>query len=158
MFALLGIVCFLCKRRALSGRFPCGLAFGSHLWIPRVSAHHHARNATTIASTAGLTFCCWNSTPRWSVKYSYTSSITASCLASLFSNRSNCACSSAIRLCIILPLEVGEIGGKEPAISFNASPMAPHLGRMKINHPPSSPRDGSPLSFRVERRVRRGSR
>src|SRR5262249_19732233 len=29
--ALLGIVCFLRQRCALSGRFPCGLAFGSHL-------------------------------------------------------------------------------------------------------------------------------
>src|SRR5947207_11133576 len=66
------------------------------------------------------------------VKYSYTSSITASCLASPFSNRSNCACSSAIRLCHVLPLEIGEIGRKQPAIAFNVSPMAPHLDRMKI--------------------------
>jgi len=39
----------------------------------------------------------------------------------------------------VLPLEVGEVGRKEPAIAFDVSPMAPHLGRIKINHPPSSP-------------------
>jgi hypothetical protein len=31
MFALLGIVCFLCQRCPPGGRFPRGLAFGSHL-------------------------------------------------------------------------------------------------------------------------------
>src|SRR5438552_17280548 len=69
------------------------------------------------------------------VKYSYTSSITASCLASLFSNRSNCACSSPFVQ--ILPLEIGKIGRKKPAIAFDVTPMAPHLDRMKIEHPPS---------------------
>jgi hypothetical protein len=39
----------------------------------------------------------------------------------------------------VLSLEVGELGRKEPAIAFNVPPMAPHLGRLKINHPPSSP-------------------
>jgi hypothetical protein len=34
MFALLRVVCFLCKRRAFSGRFPGGSAFGSHLLLP----------------------------------------------------------------------------------------------------------------------------
>src|SRR5215831_4247418 len=36
IFTLLRVVCFFCKRRALSGRFPRGLAFGSHLISPRV--------------------------------------------------------------------------------------------------------------------------
>jgi hypothetical protein len=36
----------------------------------------------------------------------------------------------------ILPLKVGDLGRKEPAIALNVSPMVPHLGRMKINHPP----------------------
>jgi len=31
----------------------------------------------------------------------------------------------------VLPLEVGEFGGKKPAIAFNISPMAPHSVRMK---------------------------
>ena len=29
------------------------------------------------------------------------------------------------------PLEVSEIGRKQPAIAFNVSPMAPPFGRMK---------------------------
>src|SRR5262245_9918036 len=32
IFALLRVVCFLCKYRALSGRFPCRFAFASHLF------------------------------------------------------------------------------------------------------------------------------
>ena len=31
ILTLLRVVCFLCKRRAFSGRFPCGIAFRSHL-------------------------------------------------------------------------------------------------------------------------------
>src|SRR5262245_9281998 len=42
-FALLRVVCFFCKRRALSGRFPRGLAFGSHLTFPRVVPSPPAR-------------------------------------------------------------------------------------------------------------------
>src|SRR5262249_62162135 len=34
MFAFLGIVCFLGQSCALDGRFPCGLALGSHLAPP----------------------------------------------------------------------------------------------------------------------------
>jgi hypothetical protein len=34
MFALLGVVCFLRQRCALGGRFPCGLALGSHVILP----------------------------------------------------------------------------------------------------------------------------
>jgi hypothetical protein len=34
IFALLGIVCFLCQRCALGGRLPCGLTFESHLSCP----------------------------------------------------------------------------------------------------------------------------
>src|SRR5262249_53284615 len=58
IFALLRVVCFLCKHRALSGRFPCRVAFGSHLFDSpcRPALHPHALNATTIVSTAGLTF------------------------------------------------------------------------------------------------------
>ena len=37
----------------------------------------------------------------------------------------------------VLPLEIGEFSGKEPAIAFNALPMAPHLGRLEIKHLPS---------------------
>src|SRR5262245_9528848 len=37
IFTLLRVVCFFCKRRALGGRFPRGLAFGSHLISPRVA-------------------------------------------------------------------------------------------------------------------------
>jgi len=33
----------------------------------------------------------------------------------------------------VLPLEVGEFGGKKPAIAFNILPMAPHSVRMKID-------------------------
>ena len=34
IFALVGIVRFLCQRCAPCGRFPCGLTFGSHLVCP----------------------------------------------------------------------------------------------------------------------------
>ena len=34
VFTLLRVVCFLCKRLAFSGRFPCGFAFGSQLIFP----------------------------------------------------------------------------------------------------------------------------
>jgi hypothetical protein len=37
----------------------------------------------------------------------------------------------------VLPLEIGKFGRKQPAISFNVSPMAPHSGRIEVNHPPS---------------------
>src|SRR5262249_35179347 len=37
----------------------------------------------------------------------------------------------------VLALEIGEIGRKQPAIAFNVSPMAPHLCRIEVNHPPS---------------------
>src|SRR5262249_62363080 len=58
IFALLRAVCFLCKHRALSGRFPCPVAFGSHLFdFPcRPALHPHALNAMTMISTAGLPF------------------------------------------------------------------------------------------------------
>jgi hypothetical protein len=36
MFPLLGVVCFLRQRCAPGGRFPCGLAFGSHLFVSNV--------------------------------------------------------------------------------------------------------------------------
>jgi hypothetical protein len=34
----------------------------------------------------------------------------------------------------VLPLEIGELSGEEPAISFNVSPMAQHFGRAVVNH------------------------
>jgi hypothetical protein len=37
----------------------------------------------------------------------------------------------------VLPLEIGKLGRKQPAIAFNVSPMSPHLGRIEVNHPPS---------------------
>jgi len=39
----------------------------------------------------------------------------------------------------VLPLEIGKFSGKKPAIAFNISAMAPHFGRMEIDHPPSPP-------------------
>jgi len=39
----------------------------------------------------------------------------------------------------VLPLEIGKLGRKQPAITLDVLPMAPHLGRVKVNHPPSSP-------------------
>ena len=40
MFALLRVICFLCKRRALNGRFPGGFAFGSHSVVgPRLDRY-----------------------------------------------------------------------------------------------------------------------
>ena len=60
MFALLWVVCFLCKPRALGGRFPCGLAFGSHLVLPRVGPPPSGRQCYIMAWKPRLTFCCWN--------------------------------------------------------------------------------------------------
>jgi hypothetical protein len=37
----------------------------------------------------------------------------------------------------VLPLEIGKLGRKQPGIPFNVSPMAPHLGGIEVNHPPS---------------------
>jgi hypothetical protein len=37
----------------------------------------------------------------------------------------------------VLSLESGKLGCKQPALAFNVLPMAPCLGRMEINHPPS---------------------
>jgi hypothetical protein len=37
----------------------------------------------------------------------------------------------------ILPLQIGKLGRKQPAIPFNVLPMAPLLGRFEVNHPPS---------------------
>jgi hypothetical protein len=37
----------------------------------------------------------------------------------------------------VLPLEIGKLGRKQPAIPLNVSPMAPHLGRIEVNHSPS---------------------
>ena len=59
------------------------------------------------------------------VKYSYTSSITASCLASPFSNRSNCAWSSAIRLCKYCRSKCGAIGVTLNAIVGFLRPILP---------------------------------
>jgi hypothetical protein len=39
----------------------------------------------------------------------------------------------------ILPLQIGKLGRKQPAVPFNVLPMAPHSGRIEVNHPPSSP-------------------
>ena len=37
----------------------------------------------------------------------------------------------------VLPLQIGELGRKQFAISLDVLPMAPHLGSFKVNHPPS---------------------
>jgi hypothetical protein len=37
----------------------------------------------------------------------------------------------------VLSLQIGKLSRKEPAIPFNVLPMAPHLGRFEVNHPPS---------------------
>src|SRR5439155_17187588 len=55
----------------------------------------------------------------------YTSSITASCLASPFSNRSNCAWSSAIRLCKYCRFKCGAIGVTLNAIVGFLQPILP---------------------------------
>src|SRR5262249_17890262 len=55
IFTLFRVVCFLRKHRALSGCFPCRVAFGSHLIFP-MWRRPHALNATTMVSTEGLTF------------------------------------------------------------------------------------------------------
>jgi hypothetical protein len=39
MFPLLGVVCFLRQCCAPGGRFPCGLALGSHLVLPHFDYH-----------------------------------------------------------------------------------------------------------------------
>jgi hypothetical protein len=46
----------------------------------------------------------------------------------------------------VLPLEIGKLGRKQSA--FNVSPMAPHLGRIEVNHPPS------PLWMFLSRRLK----
>ena len=64
MFALLRVVRFLCKRRAFSGRPPCGVAFGSHFYFP-ASVISPCRPTFTLMPPmlrhgfySG--FCCWN--------------------------------------------------------------------------------------------------
>jgi hypothetical protein len=37
----------------------------------------------------------------------------------------------------ILPLQIGKLGRKQPAVPFNVLPMAPHSGGIEVNHPPS---------------------
>jgi hypothetical protein len=60
MFPLLGVVCFLRQCCAPGGRFPCGLALGSHLVSPfRLSQPHKLYNAITANCEPGsLTFSC----------------------------------------------------------------------------------------------------
>jgi len=60
IFALLRVVCFLCKHRTLSGRFPCRVAFGSHLIAFPCGAPRTLSMLTIVAAKARLTFCCWN--------------------------------------------------------------------------------------------------
>src|SRR5262249_28063949 len=62
IFALLRVVCFLCKHRALSGRFPCRVAFGSHLFDSPVGPPF----TLTLSMLRPWSlqrdspFCCWN--------------------------------------------------------------------------------------------------
>jgi hypothetical protein len=56
----LRVVCFLCKHRTLSGRFPCRVAFGSHLIAFPCGAPRTLSMLTIVAAKARLTFCCWN--------------------------------------------------------------------------------------------------
>src|SRR5207244_7353809 len=127
MFTLLGVVCFLCKRRALSGRFPCGFAFGSHLLLPRVGPPSRSQcyDHRLYSGTHFLLLELHQAEMVSAVKYSYTSSITASCLASPFSNRSNCAWSSAIRLCKYCRSKCGAIGVTLNAIVVFLRPILP---------------------------------
>jgi len=37
----------------------------------------------------------------------------------------------------VLPLEIGEFGGKKPAIALYISPMAPHSARKVVSTPDS---------------------
>jgi len=60
IFALLRVVCFLCKHRTLSGRFPCRVAFGSHLIAFPCGAPRTLSMLTIVAAKARLTSCCWN--------------------------------------------------------------------------------------------------
>jgi hypothetical protein len=58
----------------------------------------------------------------------------------------------------VLPLQLGELGGEQPAIAFNVSAMAPHLGRTEVNHPPSPLWGSSVLLLIVGPLVYRDSR
>jgi hypothetical protein len=90
IFTLLRVVRFFCKRLAFGGRFPWRLDRISS--FPVRPLRLHALNATITASTAGTHFLLLElhqAEMVSTVKYSYTSSITARCCARLFSNRSN---------------------------------------------------------------------
>src|SRR5262249_26568195 len=64
MFALLRVVRFLCKRRAFSGRPPCGVAFGSHFYFPAsvISPFRPTFTLMLPKLRHGFYsgFCCWN--------------------------------------------------------------------------------------------------
>jgi hypothetical protein len=40
-------------------------------------------------------------------------------------------------VCADIAVRARLVGRKQPAIAFNVSPMAPHFGRIEVNHPPS---------------------
>jgi hypothetical protein len=55
MFALFGVVCLLRQRCVSGGRFPCGLALGSHLVVLSTTGTPRGLTAADVSCHLGLT-------------------------------------------------------------------------------------------------------
>jgi hypothetical protein len=137
IFTLLRVVRFFCKRLAFGGRFPSGLAFGSHLIFPRAApspsraqCYDHGLYSVNSLFVVGTPSGRDGQHREVFLHLQHSSSLLR---PTLF---------QSLQLSVLLrnPFYCRSSSVRSVALSakaFNVSPMAPHLGRMEINHPPS---------------------